>query len=240
MDALVQTVIDALRGLPPVAVYTIVFGFGFASSAFALDLVLPGETGLLLGGWLASIAAPVFLGVYLAGATGAVAGDSFSYGVGRRWGEPLVHRWDPVRRRLEPKVERARDFYERHGGVAVFAGRWVGTLRSVVAFVAGVAGMGFAGFLVWNIAASLAWAAAVVSIGYFFGRFIVDVFQQAATAITISVITVIALWVATRWVDRHPDRVPDWVERASPHPAVAVTVAIAVATGIITFIVRGG
>ncbi len=239
MDAPVQTVLDALRGVGPWPLYAIVLGLGFSSSAFALDVVLPGEVGLLLAGWVASEGRPTFLGVFLSGALGAMAGDSFSYWVGRHWGKLLVNRWGPVRRRLEPQVARAEDFYERRGGTAVFAGRWVGALRSVMAFVAGIARMSFGRFLLWNVAASLAWSAAVTAVGYFLGRFFVAVFRQATLLISLGAVSLLVLWFVVRWIRSHRDRVPQALVRLIPPPRVAVGVGAAViATVAAVYVVR--
>ncbi|MDP8927158.1 MAG: DedA family protein, partial [Actinomycetota bacterium] len=237
MDAPVHAVIDTLRGLGPWPVYAIVLGLGFSSSALALDIVLPGEVGLLLAGWVASEGRATFLGVFLAGALGATAGDSFSYWIGRRWGKPLMDRWGPVRRRLEPQIARAEGFYERHGGKALFAGRWIGALRSVMAFVAGVARMRFGRFLAWNVVASLAWSAAVVAVGYFLGRFIVAAFRQAALVITLGAVSLLVLGLATQWIRRHRDRVPDGVVRLTPPASVAVGVGAAVIATVLIVLV---
>ncbi len=237
MDPLVQTAIDALRGLGPWLVYAVVLGLGFSSSALALDLVLPGEVGLLLAGWIASQGRPTFLGVFLSGALGAVAGDSFSYWVGRSWGKPLVARWGPVRRRLQPHIARAEGFYERHGGPAIFAGRWVGALRSVMAFAAGVAGMSFGRFLAWNVAASLAWSAAVVAVGYFLGRFFLAVFRQATLLISLGAVSLLAMWFAMRWIHSHRERVPQAIVRLTPRPWVAVAVGAAVIATAVVIVV---
>jgi membrane-associated protein len=150
------------------------FGFAFAETALFLDLVVPGEVGLVVAGAAgerADVALPLIVG---AAAAGAICGDSVSYALGRRYGLRLIRRWEPVRRRLEPSVERARGHFADRGGRAVFFGRFVGALRAVVPFVAGMSAMPLRRFLAWNVAASVVWTSIVVSLGFFVGRHVHD------------------------------------------------------------------
>ncbi len=66
-----------------------------------------------------------------AGAIGSVLGDSFGFFIGHRWGRGLIERWSFTRRHFEPKLDSAEEYFERHGGLAVFVARWVGALRAV-------------------------------------------------------------------------------------------------------------
>ena len=111
---------------------------------------------------------PLWL-VIAGAAIGATLGDCLSYAIGRRWGLRFLERWSFTRRRLLPAARRAEPFFERRGGAAVFLGRWIGALRAVVPVAAGTARMPFPRFLAWNIAASIAWSAAAVGVGYAFG-----------------------------------------------------------------------
>jgi membrane-associated protein len=163
-----EGVIDAVASIGVPLLFFVIAGLAFADTAFFVDLVIPGEVGLVVAG--AAVRGEGPLGVAVAaGALGAVAGDSVSYLVGRHAGLRLVCRYRWMRRRLEPKIERAQDFFARRGGVAVFLGRWVGALRAVVALVAGMGGMPYRRFLPWNVAASVLWVGTVVSLGYHFG-----------------------------------------------------------------------
>ncbi len=138
------------------------------ASAF-VGLVVPGETALLIGGFLASQHKldPWIVGAL--GVGGAVIGDSIGYEVGRHFGSRLQ------RTRLGRKVgdqrwERARDALRRHGGKAVLIGRWVGVLRALVPAAAGDSGLPYRTFLLWNVTGALVWAPTVVVVGYVAGN----------------------------------------------------------------------
>lgn len=61
---------------------------GLEAAAF-VDLVIPGETAMLLGGVLAANGRAGLALMMAAASTGAVLGDSLGYEIGRRFGGPL-------------------------------------------------------------------------------------------------------------------------------------------------------
>jgi membrane protein DedA with SNARE-associated domain len=135
--------------------------------------------------------------VALGAAIGATAGDTVSYAIGRRWGLPLLKRWR-LSRRLVPKAEEAQGWFDRHGGRAVFVGRWIGALRAIVPVVAGTARMPFGRFLAWNVLASLTWAGAAVTLGYLFGNAAARAVERAGIWVYVGVAVAAAAW----WIVR--------------------------------------
>jgi membrane-associated protein len=169
----------------------IAFGLGFGESAIALDLVVPGEAGMVFIGAAAQDANAPLLGVIAGGAVGAIAGDSFGYFIGRRWGTSLLYRWAWLRRRVEPSVERSHAYFTRRGGVAVFLARWVGALRAVMPVVAGISEMQYPRFLAWDAAAAILWAAVVVSAGFYFGDNIADFIDRIGLLVSLVVVALL-------------------------------------------------
>jgi membrane-associated protein len=179
--------------------HLVAFLLAFSECALFLDLVVPGETGMVIAGAAASRADVPLATMIAAAAAGAIVGDSVGYYIGRRWGLAVVHKWAPIRRRVEPGVARAEVFFDRHGGAAVFLGRFVGVVRGVVPVVAGTAGMPYRRFLPWNVLASLVWTSAVISAGYLIGRHIETLVSRASLVVTgIIVIAVATWWVIAR------------------------------------------
>jgi membrane-associated protein len=167
-----------------------------------MDLVVPGEAGMVVAGAAAARAEVPLVTMIAAAAVGAIAGDSVSYWMGRRFGMRLIRRWEPVRRRLEPRVERSHAYFAQRGGVAVFLGRFVGAVRGVVPAVAGMSAMPYRRFLSWNVLASIVWTSAVVSAGYLLGRNVEKVVSKASLAITLVVVGVAVTW----WLVRRRNR----------------------------------
>ncbi|HUF85504.1 MAG TPA: DedA family protein [Acidimicrobiia bacterium] len=167
-----------------------------------MDLVVPGEAGMVVAGAAASRADVPLVTMIAAAAVGAIAGDSVSYWMGRRWGMSLVRRWEPVRRRVEPRVVRSQLYFAQRGGAAVFLGRFVGAVRGVVPAVAGMSAMPYRRFLPWNVLASLVWTTAVVSAGFLLGRNVEKVVSKASLVVTLIVIGGAATW----WLVRRRNR----------------------------------
>jgi membrane protein DedA with SNARE-associated domain len=214
MSSLAERLLDNIADLGPVVLHLVVFFLAFSETALFLDLVIPGEAGMVVAGAAAERAGASLPTMILAAAAGAIAGDTVSYLIGRRYGMRLIQRWGPIRRRLEPRAERAHDFFERHGGAAVFIGRFVGVVRGVIPAVAGMAKMPYGRFLAWNVAASIAWTAAVISAGYLLGRNIEKVVSRVGLVITLVVVVSVAGW----WWYRRRHRAPHAEVTGSPAP----------------------
>jgi len=203
MSSLAERLLDNIAGLGPGVLHVVVFLLAFSETALFLDLFIPGEAGMVIAGAAGSRAGASLPTMIAAASAGAILGDSVSYLIGRRWGMRLIRRWGPVRRRLEPRAERAHAFFERRGGAAVFLGRFVGVVRGVIPAVAGMAEMPYRRFLAWNVLASVTWTGAVVSVGYLLGRNVEKVVSRVGLAITLAVV---AAFVAVWWYRRQRAR----------------------------------
>jgi membrane-associated protein len=150
-------------------VLLVVFALPALEASTLLGIVVPGELALVLGGVLAHQGRVPLWGVVVAGAAGAVVGDSVGYAVGRTVGGRLLARMP--RRLVEPRqVERAAALVRRLGGRAVLLGRFAAALRSLVPGLAGIAGMPYRTFLAYNLVGGVLWATGFVLLGYAAGR----------------------------------------------------------------------
>ncbi len=158
-----SAVLDVAARLASPWAYVVLALLAAAESAAFVGLAIPGETAMLLGGFLA-YQGRVSLGTMMAaGAAGAVVGDSVGYEIGRLFGEPLK------RSRLGRKVGEKRwakgeAYLRARGGRAVFLGRFVGLLRALVPALAGMSRMPYRTFLPWNLAGGIIWAPAAVTL----------------------------------------------------------------------------
>lgn len=146
--------------------YVIAGLLAFGEAAIMIGLVVPGETALLVGGFGAH-QGWINLGPMIAIAIGsAIGGDSVGYELGRRLGPALKSS------RLGQRIGAQRwadteDFVHRHGGKAVFLGRFTAVLRALTPGLAGVARMPYlTTFLPWNVAGGVVWGAGCVLLGY--------------------------------------------------------------------------
>jgi membrane-associated protein len=193
-----ERLLDAVAGIGLPGLYFVTGFLAFGECALLLDVVVPGETGMVVAGAAGARADASLPLLITAAAVGATLGDSASYALGRFAGLPLVRRWGWLRRRVEGKVDTANEYFQRRGGAAVFLGRFVGFIRGVVPFVAGTAQMPYRRFLPWNVAASIVWTGAVVSAGYLLGQHIEAVVDNIAIVVSVVIVVGFVGWLIYR------------------------------------------
>jgi membrane protein DedA with SNARE-associated domain len=74
-----------------------------------------------------------------------------------------------TRRYAERTLPRGERFFAKHGGKAVFLGRFVAVLRVTAAWIAGLSRMGWWRFFAWNAAGGIVWATGIGLISYYLG-----------------------------------------------------------------------
>lgn len=201
MGGIVDHLVNTVLGAPPWLVYLLVGLVVFAEDALFVGFVLPGETLAVIGGVTASIGHTSLAVVLLVVIGCAIVGDSVGYEIGRVFGPRIIaHRFFDKRRE---RLDSARDFLGRRGGVAVFLARWTAFLRAVMPALAGLSGMRYRVFLPWNALGGIAWGATVVTAGYLAGRSYQRVEtwlgQGAAIVLGVLVVAGVLVW----WVRRH-------------------------------------
>ena len=132
---------------------------------------LPGETALIAFAVLASQGHYSIAVVIAVTAAAAITGDNLGYWlIGRLGGHALLARWGWLDRYASRVLPRGEAFMQRHGGKAVFFGRFISILRFTAAWIAGLTGMAWGRFLFWNAAGGIIWATAVGLAAYYGGQ----------------------------------------------------------------------
>lgn len=174
--------------------YVLAGGLCFAEAAVLLGMVLPGETALLVAGVFCQRHVLDLRIMIAVAVVCAVAGDSVGYEFGRTVGPRLrrsrlgawvgEHRWAAV-----------DGFLVRHGGKAVLLGRLTALFRALVPSMAGMSGMRYRTFLVWNVLGGLIWAPGCVLLGYAFSSSLNVVGKTLTWAPLAVVAVVVAVYV---------------------------------------------
>lgn len=159
-----------LLSMPVWLALLVVFALPALEASAFIGFLFPGETALVLGGVLAYNGTAPLPAVLAAGVIGAAVGDSLGFSIGRRFGPRLLD--GPLRRLVRRShVERAQRFLAtKRGGSAIFIGRFTAALRVMVPGLAGMAGMRYRTFLVFNVAGAVVWGTGAVMLGYVAGR----------------------------------------------------------------------
>ena len=203
--------------------YVVVGVLTLLEASAMIGLVVPGEAALLVGGFLVSQDKAELPLMMVVGAVGAIVGDSIGYEIGRHLGPSLrrsrVGRWVG-----EERWTRAEDYLARHGGRAVFFGRFVGVLRAMVPTLAGLSRMPYRKFLPWNAIGGVVWAPGFVLLGYIAGGSYHRVAEWAGRASAVLFATVVLVFgvvMAARAVVRREGAVRRWARAQAERPAVA-------------------
>jgi membrane protein DedA with SNARE-associated domain len=136
----------------------------------SFGLPVPGETALIACGVIASQGDLSIVAVIVVAAAAAIIGDNLGYLAARKGGRALLNRYRLTRGIAERYLPRGERFFTRHGGKAVFLGRFVAVLRVTAAWCAGLARMHWWSFLGWNAAGGIVWATLVGLLAYFLGE----------------------------------------------------------------------
>ncbi|HST80279.1 MAG TPA: DedA family protein [Kineosporiaceae bacterium] len=185
---------DLLTAVPVWAVYLLVFTLPFLEASIMLGFVIPGETALVFGGILAANGESKLAVVLAIAVVGAIAGDAIGYLIGRRYGRTLqVSRLGQIVG--EPRWRTAEEFIIRRGGPAVFLGRFTALLRALVPGVAGMAGLPYRTFALWNVLGGATWAGACVLGGWAVGDAITTYLSSAGYLVFALVIVATAVFL---------------------------------------------
>src|SRR3954452_11799121 len=171
--------------------YVIAGALCFCEAAILVGMVLPGETALLVAGVFAqqgTLSLPIMIVVAV---VAAIAGDSVGYQFGKRFGPGMR------RSRLglwigERRWAAVDGFLVRHGGKAVLFGRLTALFRALMPSMAGMSGMRYRTFFVWNAAGGIVWAPGCVLLGYAFASAL-GVVESTLTWAPIAVLVVVVV-----------------------------------------------
>jgi membrane-associated protein len=148
--------------------YGILFLIVFAETGFVVTPFLPGDSLIFAAATFAARGDINPWVLFLVVATAGIIGDAVNYSIGHYIG-PRVFTED-VRFLRREYLDKAHEFFEKHGGKAIFLARFVPIIRTFVPFVAGAGAMSYGKFVVYNVLGALTWVGLFDILGYFFGN----------------------------------------------------------------------
>lgn len=170
---------------------------------------IPSELIMPFAGFEAAAGRLSFWAVVIAGTLGSVAGAVVWYAAGRGFGEArtlaLIDRYGFWLTISREEAERALAWFARRGALAVFLGRLVPGVRTIISVPAGLAAMPFGKFLAITALGSLVWVVMLTLAGYLLEANYERVAHllDPATKLILGVILVTYVWRAYRlWRNR--------------------------------------
>src|ERR671919_3583 len=130
---------------------------------------IPSEVTMVFGGFLASRGDLDFFWVAMIGTVANVIGSWIAYGIGAWGGRPLIERWGRYVFLRTHELDRAHDWFERRGELAVFVSRLLPVVRTFISLPAGVARMPFGKFTIYTFVGCLPWCFALTWAGVLLG-----------------------------------------------------------------------
>ncbi len=173
-------------------VYAGLFAVIFAETGLVITPFLPGDSLLFAAGALAATGAldPVLVSLLIAGA--AILGNAVNYAIGRAIGPRVFSSTDAngwqAKLLNRQYLDRAHEFFEKHGAMAVISSRFAPIIRTFVPFVAGAASMSAPKFLSYNVIGGVAWTALCVGAGFLFGN--VPIVKNNFSIVAIGIVAV--------------------------------------------------
>jgi len=166
---------------------------------------IPSEIIMPLAGFLAG-RGDLSLGLtILAGTVGSVIGTLFWYYVGKAIGEARLKRFAARHGRLltlaPSDIDKAREWFDRHGAAAVFFGRMLPTIRTLISVPAGLSTMPFGKFLIFTLLGSALWTGALTVAGLVLHEnyALVADYVDPLSKLVIAVVVVVYLYRVFTW-----------------------------------------
>jgi membrane-associated protein len=150
-------------------VYAILFLIVFCETGLVVTPFLPGDSLLFVAGTVAATGAMDVHALVLLLILAAVLGNSVNYAVGR-WVGPRVFRLEDSWLFKRAYLERTHQYFEKYGGTTIVITRFMPIVRTYAPFAAGIGGMAYWRFSLFNLMGAVLWVAGLTYAGYFFGN----------------------------------------------------------------------
>ncbi|WP_114192305.1 DedA family protein [Edaphovirga cremea] len=150
-------------------IYGVLFTTLFLENGLLPASFLPGDSLLLLTGALIAKGVMSFIPTLIILTVAASLGCWFSYLQGRWLGETkIVRGW--LLQLPAHYHQRAYYLFNRHGLMALLAGRFLAFVRTLLPTIAGISGLDNTRFQIFNWLSGLLWVGVVITLGYAFSH----------------------------------------------------------------------
>ncbi|GGA34261.1 DedA family protein [Psychrobacillus lasiicapitis] len=130
---------------------------------------IPSEVILTLGGFMTTTTLMTKFGMIVASTAGSVSGAAILYWIGTLLDverlEKIVQKYGKFLRLTIKDIHKADAWFDKYGVWAVFFGRLVPLVRSLISIPAGMSNMKFSLFLLFTTLGTLIWNTILVSVG---------------------------------------------------------------------------
>lgn len=174
----------------------------FAETGLLIGFFLPGDSLLVSAGLIASRGTLDVWFMCLILSVAAILGQTVGYAIGRTAGPRLFTREDSLFFKRS-HLQRAHDFYEKHGGITIVLARFMPIVRTFVPVVAGAARMSYKPFQLFNVIGGVLWVCGMLMIGYGLGRYIPGIEKHIDKVIILVIAVSLSPALIGAWRRKH-------------------------------------
>jgi membrane protein DedA with SNARE-associated domain len=138
---------------------------------------VPGETILIAGAIFAGAGKINVVALGVVAFVAAVTGDNIGFAIGHFGGRALALRFGKYVFLTEERLDKAENFFDRRGSIVITFARFVEGLRQANGIIAGITGMHWLRFVIFNAIGAALWVGTWVTVGYFAGNNITTVYH---------------------------------------------------------------
>lgn len=195
-----RTAIASWIAAGPLMAYGCVFLIVFIETGVVFFPFLPGDSLLFASGFFAQGGGFNIVALLATAWCAAILGDQCNFMIGHFFGRKIIES-GKVKVMTPERIEKSEKFLEKWGHLAIFLGRFFPFIRTFVPFIAGMGGMHWRNFVVFNVLGGITWSTLFTLLGYFFGGipFVQDHFELLIVGIIlVSVVPTIVGLVKSR------------------------------------------
>ncbi|ERL10414.1 membrane-associated protein [Olsenella profusa DSM 13989] len=171
----------------PLAAYGLVFVIVFIETGVVFFPFLPGDSLLFASGFFAQGGGFNIIALLAVAWSAAILGDQCNFMIGHFFGRRIIAS-GKVKAMTPERIEKSRAFLDKWGHLAIFLGRFFPFIRTFVPFIAGMGGMHWRNFVVWNVLGGITWSTLFTLLGFFFGG--IPVVQEHFELLIVGIVVV--------------------------------------------------
>lgn len=177
----------------------ITYFVSFLECLVMIGFLVPGTVFMTAIGTLIGIGVLPFTSIVLWAIAGAITGDVLSFWVGRHYHHHTKDFW--LFRRYPQLLKKGEAFFDKHGGKSIFFGRFIGPIRAILPFIAGMVRMPWRQFLIADIISAIAWAPAYMLPGILLGQASQQLPPEVASKLIIFVVLLLLfIWLVYAFI----------------------------------------
>ncbi|MDA3903666.1 MAG: DedA family protein [Desulfuromusa sp.] len=178
----------------------ILFMVAFAESLPMIGLIVPGSTLIVFAGFFVLHGKCSFTLLVIVMTGGALSGDLFSFWLGFYYGTRLLKfRSFQKHHKL---VTRAEHFFVEHGGKSIFFARFLGPIRGITPFIAGLSGMPGRPFCGYALISAILWGICYPGLGYLGGSSWQNA-QSLSAKFGLVILLILVAFILHYWIRRN-------------------------------------